>query len=180
MIRDAYDVTVYQLSGGPGWLDSGRFGLEAKAASPAGDSELREMLQTLLAERCQLTVRRETKDIPVYEIRAGKNGPTLPKWKEGDAEPKFTRRRETGQIAGNMIQRGTMQHLADLLSTISNVGRPAIDKAGLDGMYILAFSWYQDEDSLDALQEVSGLRFESVKVVMPVVVIDRIEKPSGN
>jgi len=138
------------------------------------------MLQTLLAERCRLTVRRQTKEMPVYEIIVGKNGPTLPQWKEGDGAPKFTRRRETGQIAGSMIQRGTMEHLAGLLSAQPDVGRPVIEKTGLDGMYILAFTWYRGEEFLDALREVSGLRFVSQKTAVPVLVIDRIEKPSEN
>jgi uncharacterized protein (TIGR03435 family) len=57
IILEAYRLTPYQLSGGPGWLDTDAFDLEAKAETANGN-QLRQMLQTLLAERFQLVVHR--------------------------------------------------------------------------------------------------------------------------
>jgi hypothetical protein len=65
IIMEAYHLRDQQLSGGPGWISSDRFDLEAKAASPADPDQLRLMLQALLAERFRFTVRRDTKEMPV-------------------------------------------------------------------------------------------------------------------
>jgi uncharacterized protein (TIGR03435 family) len=73
----AYHLTEYQLSGGPGWLDNDRFDIEGRAATPAGEEQLRAMLNTLLAERFKLVVRHESKEMPVYALTVGKKGSKL-------------------------------------------------------------------------------------------------------
>src|SRR5580704_11736004 len=57
IILEAYQLNQHRLSGGPGWLDSDRFSLEAKAEG-ASENQLRKMLQTLLAERFKLVTHR--------------------------------------------------------------------------------------------------------------------------
>jgi hypothetical protein len=76
IILDAFHLTQYQLSGGPSWLDSDRFDLEAKAEG-ANENQLRLMLQTLLAERFKLVIHREAKEMPVYHLVVGKSGAKL-------------------------------------------------------------------------------------------------------
>jgi uncharacterized protein (TIGR03435 family) len=66
LIQIAYRVRDDQVSGGPKWTDSDRFEVDARAAGPAKDPELLDMLQTLLAERFQLVFHRETKEVPGY------------------------------------------------------------------------------------------------------------------
>jgi hypothetical protein len=76
MILEAFHLTQYQLSGGPGWLDTDRFALEAKAEG-ADENQLRQMLQTLPAERFKLVGHRETREMAVYALLVGKNGTKL-------------------------------------------------------------------------------------------------------
>lgn len=68
LIRFAYDLPDFQISGGPGWLDSNRFDLAAKAEGDAPLDQKRLMLHTLLAERFKLTVHTETRELPIYAL----------------------------------------------------------------------------------------------------------------
>jgi uncharacterized protein (TIGR03435 family) len=84
LVLAAYRLTPYQLSGGPAWLDSDRFELEAKAETASNEKQLRLMLQTLLGQRLKLVVHRETEEMRVYALVVGKNGPKIYEVKEGE------------------------------------------------------------------------------------------------
>jgi uncharacterized protein (TIGR03435 family) len=90
VLTNAYGVKSFQISG-PGWLDSERYDIVAKLPRGATKAEFMVMLQNLLAERFKLTLHREKKDLPMYALVVGKNGPKLkesveePAPKEGDA-----------------------------------------------------------------------------------------------
>ncbi len=73
-IEAAYHIKDFQLSGGPGWLGSESYDIDAKASGPAKDAELRLMLQPLLAERFKLSLHREEKEAPTYALVVGKDG----------------------------------------------------------------------------------------------------------
>src|SRR4051812_14304749 len=77
LIFEAYQVPYSQISGGPGWLDTSEYEVEAKAGTQASVEQLRLMLRTLLASRLKLTVHRETAERRVYELAAGKGGARL-------------------------------------------------------------------------------------------------------
>jgi uncharacterized protein (TIGR03435 family) len=179
IILEAYRLTPYQLSGGPGWLDTDVFDLEAKAEA-ATVNQLRQMLQTLLAERFQLVVRRETKEMPVYALMVGKNGTKLREWKQGDG-PVLRQLMPAKSYPKNFPFAGTLQEFADDLSGDDlNVGRPVLDKTGLTGAYILSVGWEADGDYIPAMQEQLGLKLESQKAALDAVVIEHIQKPGSN
>jgi uncharacterized protein (TIGR03435 family) len=183
MVMAAYSLKIYQSSGGPGWLDSDRFDLEAKSGAPANEAQLRHMLQTLLAERCQLAVHKETKEMAVYGLTKGKNwpGPNLHAWKEGEPEPKPTPTLGLTTIAGNFVDRSTMDGLADTLSGFRPyVGRPVLNQTGAQGTYFYYAQWDADENFMTELEEQLGLKFVAQKAPIDILVIDRVEKPSGN
>ena len=75
LITFAYDIRGHQLSGGPSWLDLDRYDIVAKAegADPS-EAQLKQMVQALLADRFQLTIHREMKEMPVYALVVGKDG----------------------------------------------------------------------------------------------------------
>jgi uncharacterized protein (TIGR03435 family) len=171
ILLEAYRLNQYQLSGGPAWLDSYWFDLEGKAEIPAHDNQLRQTLQTLPAEQLQLVAHRETKEMPVYALTVGKNGPKLREWKEGDAAL-------ASGGASNIT--GTMQHYADILSNASGVGRPVLDKTGLKGVYVFHVQWPADGEFLPAIEEQLGLKLESQKGPVDILIIDHLEKPSSN
>jgi uncharacterized protein (TIGR03435 family) len=175
MILEAFHLTEYQLSGGPGWLDSDRFELQAKAEG-AGESQLRQMLQALLSERFKLVVHTESKEMPVYALVVGKGGLKVREWKEGDPIPAFG----SGGHANNFREQGTMQRLANDVSGGPGTGRLVVDKTGLKGVYAFYVEWDEGDDFLAALQQQLGLRLESQKAPVDCIVIDRIEKPDTN
>jgi len=75
LIRTAYKVQDFQLTGVPGWVDSERFDIEAKAdGNPPLLDVVGPMLQGLLEERFKLKVHRETRELPVYSLSAAKKG----------------------------------------------------------------------------------------------------------
>jgi uncharacterized protein (TIGR03435 family) len=182
IILEAYHLTAHQLSGGPGWLDNDKFDIEGKAATSADKDQLRLMLQTMLAERFKLAVRHETREMPVYALIVGKNGPKLPDLKPDDAGfVKVPAPAGEGNAGGNgLITRGSMQDFAFLLSGNPSIDRPVLDKTGIQGNYGLLVHWNADEDFMTAMQDQLGLKFESQKAQVETIVIDHIEKPDAN
>jgi hypothetical protein len=77
LIALAWDVRVFQVSGGPAWLDSQRYDVAAKPDGNVEDQHLRRMVRTLLAERFQLQARHPTKEMPVFTLEIAKGGPKL-------------------------------------------------------------------------------------------------------
>jgi uncharacterized protein (TIGR03435 family) len=87
LIRTAYEVKDYQISNGEalgGILDAQRFNIQATLPAGTTEKDVPQMLQALLAERFKLAVHRETRDLPVYALIVGKDGPKL---KEAEPEP---------------------------------------------------------------------------------------------
>jgi bla regulator protein blaR1 len=176
----AYQLRDHQVAGGPGWIDSEPFDISAKAEVPASYDEIRIMLQTLLADRFQLKFHRETKEQPVYALVLAKNGPKLQEVKnEGRGVGSGAR----GRINGNGADMAT---LATVLA--DKLGRSVIDRTGLKGVYDFLLTWTPDEVRADdpgpslftAIQEQLGLKLESTKGPVEVLVIDHAEKPSEN
>jgi uncharacterized protein (TIGR03435 family) len=186
LIVIAYNVREYQVSGGPAWtLEQGgdKYLISANAPVEAPSSaQVRLMLQALLADRFNLKLRRESKDLPVYEVTVGKNGP---KMKEISADS--PRPVEPG------VFKGTMEHLIFMLG--GSLDRPLIDKTGLAGTYEYTFDVRKLEDArasaltnpavltdalLAAIQEQLGLKTKPTKAATEVLVIEHVERPTEN
>jgi uncharacterized protein (TIGR03435 family) len=180
LIHDAYGLKYNQMSGGPAWTDTDRFDIAAKAEGDPDHDQMMRMLQTLLADRFQLKVHREAKEGAVYALVAAKGGPKLQPAKTG--EESFLRFYRTGVVTG---QNTTMSLLADRLNDF-DFGRPVLDRTGLKGNFDFKFEYGPDETKPDsgpsiftALQEL-GLKLESQRGPVEVLVIDRATKPGGN
>ena len=150
LISIAYKVQNFDISGGPGWIDSDGYDITAKAADGnIGIDQLRPMLQKLLEDRFRLKVHRETKDVPVYALLAGKNGPKLPEAKEGgcvamqpDKPPpppkpgQFPPTPCGGFFMGPNHLEGGKIGMEQFTGALSNIlGRPVIDKTGFKGTF---------------------------------------------
>ncbi len=188
MITVAYGVRYDQIANGPGWINKDRFDIEAKAPGdvPPTAEQARLMMQNLLAERFQLRLHRETRDLPVYALVVGKNGAKL-KISDADAH-------EGGVVQGTAnglhmeTKKGSMERLARQLS--SSAGRPVIDNTGLAGTYEYTLDWFPANtipapeltvpSVFIAVQEQLGLRLEATTASQEVLVIDHAEKPSEN
>jgi uncharacterized protein (TIGR03435 family) len=185
LIELAYDLKNYQVSGGPAWVTSDRFLIEAKAASAeAGKPQILLMLQTLLADRFQLKIRRDPKEFAVYVLVVDKGGPKLTPLKAG----------ESGTCRpGNSFACGMRRttQLADGLQPFA--GKPVIDKTGLDGDYDIKLDFdeyegrtdppppgYNKPSLLTAIQDQLGLRLDPQKLSLPALLIESVQRPSGN
>lgn len=169
-IKQAYGVEDVQISGGPGWLDYELFDIEARMSPAAGPEQIKLMLQTLLAERFKLVLHTTTKDLPSYSLVVAKTGLKLQPADENG-----------GFSSGPNLLRGTvdMRRLAIVLTPV--LGRTVTDESGLKGLYKVALAWSDDGPSLStALEEQAGLRLESVKRQVQVLIIDSAARPSAN
>ena len=216
VIAVAYNLPFQgtQLSGGPDWIRSveGAYDIEAKAnaddlkgLSPEDRAKkLRSMLQALLAERFKLTIRRDSKEQPVYVLTVGKNGPKLQKsqLEEKDCEDPKNQCHfgGAGQGRGIHVKAFNMTELAVSVSNFTD--RPLIDRTGLTGLYdIDTDGWVPmrprparpdgptAEDiamadptrpTLNMIFDKLGLKMESSKAQVELFVIDHVEKPTEN
>jgi uncharacterized protein (TIGR03435 family) len=77
LIQSAYDLKIWQISGGPGWVTTDHYDIEARAEGNPGLGEKLQMFRPLLADRFQLKFHRETRQMPIYSLGVAKNGPKL-------------------------------------------------------------------------------------------------------
>jgi len=181
-LKFAYSLTTDAQLAGPDWINQKvvRFEVTGKAPAQTPDDQLRLMLQALLKERFQLTMHTEQREISHYELVVGKNGPKLKESTVGPGEATGTARLDG--IRSNRMQ---MNKLAMLLSRMTRM--PVFDKTGLTGFYQLDLR-YANEVSprpgenpagpsvFTAVQEQLGLKLESKKGPVEVLVIDHAEK----
>ncbi len=88
LIQAAYNVTGFQVEGGPSWVRSDEYAIDARAAGSAKPDQMRAMFQSLLADRFHLAVRLETRTLPVYELSVADAGLKIAPMKEGDCIPR--------------------------------------------------------------------------------------------
>jgi Protein of unknown function (DUF3738). len=130
VLPKAFEVKSYQISG-PSWLDTERFNITATYPANTPKEQVPLMLQSLLVERFKLKFHREKKDLPVYALVVGKNGPKLQKAEEGGAGgDRPTMMMRPGRMEA---KRMSMSGFVDMLSNL--VDRPVIDMTGLAGFY---------------------------------------------
>lgn len=174
-IRSAYGIPEAQIFGGPKWVDDDRYDIDAKAPGRAGDHEMMAMLQTLLAERFQLVLHRETRPLPGYALVVGKKGLTAKR-----SEPGI--RSETSSSRRSIDATGCdMGCLARKLSEVLHA--PVADLTGVEGRFDFKLEWTPDDLQaavFPAIEEQLGLKLEGRKVPTEVLVIDRAAKPSEN
>jgi uncharacterized protein (TIGR03435 family) len=189
------------LTGGPSWIRSERFEIQAKIPEGAptytfdqfmrGDAPgLEKMLQALLADRFKLVIHRETKQVAGYALVLGKGGSKLTR---SSAEDKrmFGVRREAGpngQVFNKMVARKVeVRDFAFLL--LLTTQRPVIDRTGLTGEFNfdLEFAPFDSDGTTDSSApslftaiEQLGLRLERTKAPLDALVIDKAEKPEAN
>jgi len=130
----AFGVQETQIVGGPAWLETAKWNIEAKTDDGAQHNveDTKRMLQNLLVARFGLQVHREIAQRPVYALTATR---TRSKLKASERER--TNIRVTGKSID--IQRGAIADLAQVLA--SAVGRPVIDRTGLTELYDFALEW---------------------------------------
>lgn len=182
LIRFAYRMADPQITGGPKWMDTTRFDVLARAGQPVEMPAMMDMLQPLLADRFQLQIHHETQTLSGYALTVGKNGILVT---AGDPNGHCGTSTQRGVINAKAC---TMAGLATRLASI--LQRPVADMTQDSRNYDFSLRWTQDEmqtggasDGVSlfaALQEQVGVKLESQKVPVDVLVIDRAELPSEN
>ncbi|HEV3311471.1 MAG TPA: M56 and DUF3738 domain-containing protein [Chloroflexota bacterium] len=198
LIYSAYQTQDYRIIGGPGWLQSDRFDIVAKAERDAPPPQMLLMVRTLLADRFKLTMRRETRELPIYRLVMargdGKPGPQLrPSTCDPGAANSPDSRGATPCVnrggGGSIVSTGaTMDTLANRLGRLPPIGRPVVNQTGLTGRFDLELNFTPDQSGsvpaadaisiFTALPEQLGLKLESTKGPVDVLVIDHVEKPT--
>jgi len=191
LIEAAYNVRDYQTVGGPNWLRSDKWDIDAKTDGPTTFTQKNQMLRTLIVERFGLKFHREMKDIPGYVLAIAKNGPKLHEVKEGEVSstPAGTTV-QSGLIVGRQVR------MMDWVGLFASVLRcPFEDNTGLTGKYDFRLEWAPDEiqshggEAADpnrpsifaALQEQLGLKLEARKFPVEMFVIDHVDRvPTAN
>lgn len=182
LVRFAYRIPDPQIAEGPKWLDTTRFDIIAKADHPADGPELMDMLQPLLADRFQLKVHHETRTMPGYAITVSKSGMAA---KPGDQSSHCDTNTNPGYINARAC---TMAELTTRLASI--LQRPVADQTNDSRKYDFVLRWTPDNmqsggaaDGISlfaALREQVGVKLESEKAPVDVLVIDRAELPTEN
>jgi uncharacterized protein (TIGR03435 family) len=213
LISRAYGLQANQLEGGPSWIHSESFDIEAKAAGNVSSQQLVLMLRTLLTERFKLTLQRETRELPIYALvmakAGGEPGPQLRPSSGSDCVRPQLPGNAPSALAdsagppcglyspmGHWIGRGTtIDSLGSALSRVTS--RIVVNRTGLTGTFNLDLQWTDltvllsstgspadppppgDGPSFfTALQEQLGLKLESTKGPVDVLVIDHVEHPT--
>jgi bla regulator protein blaR1 len=198
---DRFDITARpELSVGPETAAN-----DPRAMSDSQRKTMQEQmaqrLQALFAERFQLAIHRETKEQQVYALLVGKNGPKVHETQDTSGPRQGMMRMSRGQVEGQGVSLDALVH------ALSNqLGRPMIDRTGLTGHFDIKLEWTPDPGQsatplggapppgveappppnpngpslFTAIQEQLGLRLESQRGPVEMIVIDRVEKPSEN
>jgi uncharacterized protein (TIGR03435 family) len=193
LITNAHRIQSDQLMGGPDWIRSERWDIEAKTEGPTTTDQKFQMLQPLLEDRFKLQAHRETREMPEYRLVIAKGGSKLREYRKGEGD---------SRQEGTRIGRGLIDgHGAEFNSLVfflrSETGRPVVDATGLSGKFDFKLEWVPDESQPNsggdapppdasgasifaAIQEQLGLKLETMKGPVEVLVIDHVEKPSEN
>lgn len=247
LITYAYAIQNYQIQGGPSFLTSDHYNIDAKmdeataevlkkmATNEERNAARQKMMQALLADRFHLTIHKESKEMPIYNLVVGKGGVKMTEAKplpppdanapksdtatakaDGGGPPKFgpgggrggPGMMMSGGRGGAMTLTASSMPMSSLVRMLSgSVGRPVIDKTGLTANYDFKLEYTRDDlvagpglggggggdgappvpaaessgpTLFTAVQEQLGLKLESAKGPVEIVVIDRAEKPSDN
>lgn len=196
MIRLMFHLNTSQISGGPGWLDTDRYDVDAKADGPHTVDELHVMFQNLLVDRFKLKFHYETKTLPAYELVVDKSGPKIT---ENHNPENFDIPIQVREIGSVQATHCSMSYFSWVASQFLN--KPVVDQTGLTGYYDFKLEFAPEipqavldrlqaegrpaptlngPDLFTAIREQMGLRLDSHKGPVQVMVIEHVEKPSEN
>jgi uncharacterized protein (TIGR03435 family) len=193
LISIAYGVYSFQVTGGPRWISTERWSVDAKAEDFDGrlsSEQLQKPLQQLLADRFQLRSHTDTREMPVYVLTKTQAGPKLKPASATSRTMTFGRGFLNGTSANLDI-------LARVLATL--LDRPVLNETGITGEYEIYLEWSPEPGEgasvfgpaadlpdrklgsiFTVLQEQLGLRLESRRAPAEVVVVESAERPGAN
>jgi uncharacterized protein (TIGR03435 family) len=199
LMQYAYGVQARQVAGGPAWLDTDKYDI---AGIPEGEGQpsvmqWKIMLQKLLSDRFELAFHRDTQQLPVYALVLEKGGAKLAK---GSGESDRLQTMALGRDKDHAIAIARNANMADFTGALQRglLDRPVLDRTDLEGRFDFTLNFTPDESQaarlggplpagdnappglFTAIQEQLGLKLESTRAAVEVLVIDRVERPSEN
>jgi uncharacterized protein (TIGR03435 family) len=200
MVKFAYNLRDYQVSGASGWMDDDHYQIETTYPANTSNAGRLRMMQAMLAERFGLTVHHEPKEVSGYALVVAKNGPKLEKSTATD--PRMSTNLGRSRSSGLRSLTATYAKMSDLAKLLSGLLiLPVEDRTALDGVYDFKMEW-QSDPTIDpgypprvdvplaadqsgptiftALQQTLGLRLEKAKQSVDAIVIDHADKPTAN
>jgi uncharacterized protein (TIGR03435 family) len=198
MIAAAYDLSPKVISGGPAWIDSEHYDIEALTPGDTRPSrpEQMAMLRTLIADRFKLTFHREEKDFSIYQLEVASSGPKMKPSAAPPTDPAQLISTVYPQRIHLPARNATMGDFASLLQR-ALLDRPVVDKTGLPGKYDFDLDWAPDETQFGgevpvasadapsppfftAIEQQLGLKIEATKGPVEAMVVDGAERPTAN
>ena len=201
LVAFSYNVQLKQISGLPDWAEKDRYDLAAvpDVEGVPNAQQLRSMIRKLLADRFQLKLHTEKREMSAFVLTVGKDA------------PKITPNESKGPLPGlgfgpgkggiNLgVHNGTMDDFTGFLQQLV-LDRPVVDQTGIKGRYDFTFVFTPDDsqfnghppqlpkqaDGVDvapslfeAIQAQLGLKLEAKKTMVDTIVVDHVEKPSAN
>ena len=202
LISFGYGVHTKQIVGGPAWFSADRYDIEGVPDTEGKPNrrQLESMVQALLADRFKLVVHGDKRELAVYALTVGKNGPKLSK---STAAPDGPSGYGFGPLGTMKVKNMTMAAFASAMQR-TVLDKPLVDQTGLVDKYDFILKWTPDDSQFSqirgtgisvptgagdpnappglytAIQEQLGLKLEPVKALTDVLVVDHAEKPSAN
>ena len=191
VIANAYEVQIFQVEGGPDWLISERFDIIARGREGTPDRLRPAMLRTLLADRFKLAAHFDTREQQVYALvlarSDGRLGPQLkpaaPVTGQTSGFPGVSAGNGSVRINGRRVSIDTLA----IMLTSSVFSQRVINRTGLSGEFELDLRFTPDSSTaavpefpsiFTAVQEQLGLKLQSERGPVPVLVIDSVQRPT--
>jgi len=191
LIGEAYGVPNRQISGLPDEMRTENYDIEAKAERPVSRAQMMLMLRSLLEDRFKMVVRRETKQLSAHVLVVAKGG------------PKMEENRDGAELAMRKVNGNKMSYRNMPMSLFANVLAGAVDDTVIDGTgltasYDFTLEYYSGPGGVgvkegreptpdpngpsleSALRDQLGLRLESRKGPVEMLIVDHIERLSRN
>jgi uncharacterized protein (TIGR03435 family) len=204
LLTFGFNMHPRQFVGLPAWATADRYEVNAKL--PEGgrptDAQLRIMVQNLVKDRFGITLHVEKRELAAYTINVGKGGLAGIKMTRSESQGSNGGGSFAGSVPGTGVMTMSNSTMADMASLMQRVmlDRPIVDQSGLTGRYNIALRWAPDEtqftqmnlmlvpppgadplpDLVTAFQEQLGMKLESTKTPVDVIVIDKVSRPSEN
>lgn len=199
LIKFVYGIQEKQVTGGPKWVSSEKFDIDAKPNVPGtpDQQQLKTMIRKLLADRFGLKFHRETKKMSAYVLTVAKNGPKMTKDTQSPNGLPGLFFRQLGVLT---VRNATMNDFTRLMQS-AVLDRPVVNETNLQGKWDFLLKWTPDQSQFGglgakvpppsnaadappplftAIQEQIGLKLKAGKAQVPVLVIDHVEPPSPN
>jgi uncharacterized protein (TIGR03435 family) len=191
-ILRAFGITDSQLGGEPDWFKTHLYSIEAVTSTPASVDQLMLMLRGVLADRFQLKLREEDRDLPVYILEVAPGGPKFKELKPGeiphdDPAPPDTFARSFTSV------KELMNSLNGVYGGRLTVDRPVVDRTHLTGSYNMHLLTEMERQTDDFggrtlrfpnlshdLQSQMGLKLAPSHVPMPYFVVEKAALPTPN